>query len=131
MNNQKIINFIEELKNLTLWDAIELVKQIEQTFGIDTAVQVPVINTPVLSTTEVAQDIIEEKTAFNITLIEVPADKKIAILKVVRHITGLGLKESKDIVDNIPKVLKEGVSKEDVDNIKKEIESLGGKVIIA
>jgi len=72
----------------------------------------------------------EEKTAFDITLADVPADKKIAILKIVRNVTGLGLKESKDIVDNVPKVLKEGASKEESESIKKEIEAAGGKVTV-
>ena len=72
----------------------------------------------------------EEKTQFDIILSDVPADKKIAILKIVRNITGLGLKESKDIVDNVPKVLKESVSKEESETIKKEIEAAGGKVTL-
>ena len=72
----------------------------------------------------------EEKTAFDITLTEVTADKKIAVLKIVRNVTGLGLKESKDIVDNVPKLLKEGATKDESENIKKEIEAAGGKVTI-
>ena len=75
-------------------------------------------------------EVIEEQTAFDITLSEVPADKKIAILKVVRNITGLGLKESKDIVDNVPKLVKEGASKEDSQKIKLEFEAAGAKVTI-
>jgi large subunit ribosomal protein L7/L12 len=71
---------------------------------------------------------VEQKTSFDIVLQEVPADKKIAILKVVRNFTGLGLKESKEIVDNVPKLLKEGVSKEEAEKVKKEIEEIGGKV---
>jgi large subunit ribosomal protein L7/L12 len=79
---------------------------------------------------EVIQEQVEEKTEFDLILEEVPADKKIAILKVVRNVTGLGLKESKDIVDNIPKVLKEGATKEESEKVQKEIEAAGGKVTI-
>jgi large subunit ribosomal protein L7/L12 len=128
--SEKLDNIIEQLKNLTLLEAADLVKEMEKTFGIDTSVSMssnPVISvgvaTPVV-------EVAEEKTSFDITLIEVPADKKIAILKVVRTITGFGLKESKDIVDNVPKILKEGVTKEESEKIKKELEEAGGKVTI-
>lgn len=125
----KLSTIIDQLKTLTLLEAAELVKEIENVFGVDTSISVGAVQqiaTP--STTPI--EVIEEKNTFDITLSDVPADKKIAILKVVRNLTGLGLKESKDIVDNIPKVLKEGVSKEESENIKKEIESAGGKVTI-
>ena len=72
----------------------------------------------------------EEKLFFTLTLISVPQDKKISILKIVRNITNLGLKESKDIVDNVPKILKENISKDECEIIKKEIESLGGVIKI-
>lgn len=72
----------------------------------------------------------EEQTEFEISLTEVPSDKKIAILKVVRNVTGLGLKESKEIVDNVPKVLKEGISKGEIDAIQKELEEAGAKVAV-
>jgi large subunit ribosomal protein L7/L12 len=73
---------------------------------------------------------VEEKSSFDITLTEVPADKKIAVLKIVRNLTGLGLKESKDIVDNVPKLLKEGATKEESESIKKELEASGAKITI-
>ena len=73
---------------------------------------------------------VEEKSSFDITLTEVPADKKIAVLKIVRYLTGLGLKESKDIVDNVPKLLKEGATKEESESIKKELEASGAKITI-
>jgi large subunit ribosomal protein L7/L12 len=78
----------------------------------------------------VAAEAVEEKTAFDIVLEMVPADKKIAILKIVRNVTGLGLKESKDIVDNVPKTLKEGSTKDEVETIKKELEAAGAKVTV-
>lgn len=127
---EKLTNIIEQLKTLTLLEAAELVKEIETVFGVDTSVAVSTVpamgNTAAVAVTEAA----EEKTSFDIILSDVPADKKIAILKIVRNVTGLGLKESKDIVDNVPKSLKEGATKEESENIKKEIEAAGGKVTI-
>jgi len=128
---EKLDTIIEQLKNLTLLEAADLVKEIEKTFGIDTSVSIPMMPTgPSISSSPVGVEATEEKTAFEITLTEVPADKKIAILKIVRTITGFGLKESKDIVDNVPKILKEGISKEESEKIKKELEEAGGKVLI-
>jgi large subunit ribosomal protein L7/L12 len=127
--SEKLNTIIEQLKTLTLLEAAELVKEIEQVFGVDTSVSVAAVATPV-GGAAVSAAVVEEKTAFDITLTDVPADKKIAILKIVRNVTGLGLKESKDIVDNVPKILKEGATKDDVESIKKEIEAVGGKVTI-
>ncbi len=126
--NEKINIIIEELKKLTLIEASELISKIESTFNIDTNINLApsvqnVSNTSLIETKE-------EKTNFNIFLEEVPSDKKIAILKVIRNVTGLGLKESKDIVDNIPKLIKENISKEESELIKKELENAGGKVKI-
>ena len=122
----KIKFFLEELKLLTLLEATQLVKAIETTFQVDITPDL----LPTVATAIPALEIIEEKITFNVILSEVPMAKKIAILKIVRAITGLGLKESKDIVDNVPKLLKEGLTKEDSGAILKEIEALGGKVII-
>ena len=129
MANEKLTNIIEQLKTLTLLEAAELVKEIETVFGVDTSVSVATgvaVPQAAAAPTEAA----EEKTSFDLTLTDVPADKKIAVLKIVRNVTGLGLKESKDIVDNVPKVLKEGATKEESDSIKKEVEAAGGKVTI-
>lgn len=128
--SEKLNNIIEQLKSLTLLEASELVSEIEKVFGVDTSVSVssgPVLAAvPVQAVAEAA----EEKSQFDVLLTDVPADKKIAILKIVRNVTGLGLKESKDIVDNVPKVLKEAASKEESETIKKEIEAAGGKVTL-
>jgi large subunit ribosomal protein L7/L12 len=128
--NEKLTSIIEQLKTLTLLEASELVKEIEKTFGVDTSVSaVPTMmmsGGPAAAPVEAA----EEKVAFDIVLTEVPADKKIAILKIVRNVTGLGLKESKDIVDNVPKTVKEGATKEESETIKKELETAGAKVTI-
>jgi large subunit ribosomal protein L7/L12 len=131
---EKIDIIIEQLKNLTLLEAAELVKEMEKTFGIDTTVSMPSIPVVVANSSSASAaptESSEEQTTFNITLSEVPADKKIAILKVVRALTGLGLKESKDIVENVPKIIKEGVTKEESEKIKKELEEAGGKVKVA
>eukprot|EP01033_Poteriospumella_lacustris_P024896 gene24896-gene21883 len=124
--SNKIPNLIEELKSLTLLEAAELVSEIEKVFGVDTSISVSTANMSLASTPVAAVvEAVEEKTQFDVILDSVPADKKIAILKIVRNVTGLGLKESKDIVDNVPKVLKESISKEESETIKKEIEAAG------
>jgi large subunit ribosomal protein L7/L12 len=127
--SDKISSIIDQLKTLTLLEASELVKEIETVFGVDTSVAVASVGVALPGAAAPAE-VAEEKTSFDITLTEVPADKKIAILKIVRNVTGLGLKESKDIVDNVPKVLKEGATKEESESIKKELETAGGKVTI-
>jgi large subunit ribosomal protein L7/L12 len=129
--SDKITSIIDQLKTLTLLEASELVKEIETVFGVDTSVAVASAGVALPGAAGAAPaEAAEEKTSFDITLTEVPADKKIAILKIVRNVTGLGLKESKDIVDNVPKVLKEGATKEESETIKKELETAGGKVTI-
>ena len=127
--NEKLTSIIEQLKTLTLLEAAELVKEIEKTFGVDTSVQTSA-SVGVSAGPTAPVEAVEEKVAFDIILTEVPADKKIAILKIVRNLTGLGLKESKDIVDNVPKVLKEGITKDESETIKKELETAGAKVTI-
>jgi len=128
--NSKLTSIVEQLKTLTLLEAAELVKEIETTFGVDTSVSSSNNGNITVASVAPPVEAVEEKLAFEVLLTEVPADKKIAILKVVRNVTGLGLKESKDIVDNVPKLLKEGVTKEESETIKKEIEASGGKVSI-
>ena len=127
--SEKLNLIIEQLKTLTLLEAAELVTEIEKTFGVDTSVSVAAAPSLALAPTPIAEAV-EEKTSFDVTLTEFPADKKISILKVVRNVTGLGLKESKDIVDNVPKLVKEGATKEESDKIKAEFEAAGAKVVI-
>jgi large subunit ribosomal protein L7/L12 len=119
---------LEKLKSLTLLEASELVKQIEEAFGVSAAA--PVGGVVVAAGPAAAAEVVEEKTEFDVILEEVPADKKIAILKEVRTITGLGLKEAKDLVEAAPKAVKEGIKKEDAEDIKKKLEAAGGKVSI-
>ena len=127
--SEKLTNIIEQLKSLTLLETAELVKQIEVVFGVDTSVSMGSVASAI-APIAVAVEAVEEQTAFDVTLTEVPADKKIAILKIVRNVTGFGLKESKEIVDNVPKLVKEGATKEEAETIKKDIEAAGGKVTI-
>lgn len=123
----KIDDILEQLKSLTLLEAAELVKQIEETFNVSAAAAVS--SGPMVMAASPAQEV-EEKTEFDLVLQEVPADKKIAVLKVVRAITGLGLKEAKDLVEATPKNVKEGASKADVESAKKQLEEAGAKVTI-
>jgi large subunit ribosomal protein L7/L12 len=125
---EKLNAIVEQLKTLTLLEAADLVTEIEKVFGVDTTVSMAPGNWAAPTAAVAVVEEVEQKTSFDIVLQEVPADKKIAILKVVRNFTGLGLKESKEIVDNVPKLLKEGVSKEEAEKVKKEIEEIGGKV---
>ena len=123
--SEKIDQIVEELKTLTLLEAAELVSQIEETFGVDASAAV---GGPVVMAAAGAAEEVEEKTEFNVMLDEVPADKKIAILKVVRGLTGLGLKEAKELVESAPKQVQEAVSKDAAEDAKKQIENAGGKV---
>jgi large subunit ribosomal protein L7/L12 len=122
--SEKINQIVEELKTLTLLEASELVTAIEETFGVDASAAAggQVVMTPVGPA-----DDVEEKTEFDLSLDEVPADKKIAVLKVVRGLTGLGLKEAKELVESAPKVIQEGVAKDAAEDAKKQIEGAGGK----
>jgi large subunit ribosomal protein L7/L12 len=120
---------VEKLKGLTLLEASELVKQIEEVFGVSAAAPVGGFAIAAPGAAAPAEEV-EEKTEFDAVLEEVPADKKIAVLKVVRGITGLGLKEAKDLVEAAPKAIKEAVAKGEAEDIKKQIEEAGGKVSI-
>ena len=123
--SEKIDQIVEDLKTLTLLEASELVSKIEETFGVDASASV---GGPAMVMAAGAAEEVEEKTEFNVMLDEVPADKKIAILKVVRGLTGLGLKEAKELVESAPKQVQEAVSKDAAEDAKKQIEGVGGKV---
>jgi large subunit ribosomal protein L7/L12 len=119
---------LEQLKSLTLLEASELVKQIEEAFGVSAAAPVGVAMVAPGAAAPVEE--VEEKTEFDVILEEFPADKKIAILKVVRELTGLGLKEAKDLVEAAPKAVKQATNKDDAENTKKKLEESGAKVSI-
>nr|YP_009300458.1 ribosomal protein L12 [Campylaephora sungminbooi]AKU47377.1 ribosomal protein L12 [Campylaephora sungminbooi]ALN11824.1 ribosomal protein L12 [Campylaephora sungminbooi] len=127
----KIDTIIDSLKELTLLEAAELVKQIEEVFDVDASIAAGagVAMMPAIVGADVTDDI-EEKTEFDVVLEEVDASKKIAILKVVRSLTGLGLKEAKELVESAPKTLKESTSKEDAEEIKGKLEEAGAKIVI-
>lgn len=134
MNNAKINTIIESLKNLTLLEISILIKDLEKAFGITSINSIMNFESNKINVPEelvIKEEIvIEEKNTFDIILNEVPTTKKIPILKIVRNITGYGLKESKELIDSVPKLLKEGLSKTDCEQFKKELESAGAKVTI-
>ena len=128
--SEKIDNIIEELKNLTLLEASQLVEKIEETFGVDASAgggMMGMVATPSANATESVE---EEKTEFDVILQEVPADKKIAILKIVRSVTGLGLKEAKELVESAPKTVKAALPKAAAEDAKKQLEEAGAKAIL-
>ena len=122
--SEKITALIEEIKVLTVLELSELVKALEEEFGVSAAAPVAVAAAPAAAAPAEAA---AEKTDFDVILAEVGAEK-IKVIKVVRELTGLGLKEAKELVDGAPKPLKEGVSKEDADAIKAQLEEVGAKV---
>lgn len=123
---------LEKLKSLTLLEASELVKQIEDAFGVSAAAPAGgmMMMAPGAAAGGAPAEEVEEKTEFDVVLEDVPADKKIAILKVVRTLTGLGLKEAKDLVESAPKPVKEAVTKDAAEEAKKQIEEAGGKASV-
>ncbi|AUC59927.1 LSU ribosomal protein L7/L12 RplL [Cyanobacterium sp. HL-69] len=124
--SDKVANIVEELKTLSLLEASELVKQIEEVFGVSAAAPVGGM---MMAAPAAAAEEAEEKTEFDVVL-ESFGDAKMAVLKVVRGITGLGLKESKELVESAPKAIKEATSKEDAEAIKKQLEEAGAKASI-
>ena len=123
MASEKVLNLIEEVKNLTVLELSELVKALEEEFGVSAAAPVAAVAAAPAGGAAPA----EEKTEFDVMLTDI-GQQKIKVLKVVREITGLGLKEAKDLVDNAPKAVKEGASKEEADEIKAKLEEVGAGV---
>ena len=115
--------FIEAIKELSVLELNDLVKACEEEFGVSAAAGVVVAAAGAGAAAE------EEKTEFDVELTEVGAEK-VKVIKVVREVTGLGLKEAKDVVDGAPKVVKEGASKEEAEDIKKKLEEVGAKVTL-
>ncbi len=122
-------SILESIEKLTLLEASELVKAMEEKFGVSAAAPVAVAAAPAAAAAGAAPAE-EEASEVNVILASVPADKKIAVLKEVRAITGLGLKEAKDLVDGAPKAVKEQVKKEEAEAIKKQLEAAGATVEI-
>lgn len=131
----KTDEILDQLKSLTLLEASELVKQIEEAFGVDASASVGggmmmMAGAAPGAAPAAAAEPVEEQTEFDVMLEEVPADKKIAILKVVRTLTGLGLKEAKDLVEAAPKAVKEAIAKDAAEDAKKQLEEAGAKVSV-
>jgi len=124
--SEKIDKIVDDLKTLTLLEASELIGKIEETFGVDASAAAG--GTMVMAAGASAAEEVEEKTEFTVMLDEFPSDKKIAILKIVRSITGLGLKEAKELVESAPKAIQEGIGKDAAEDVKTQIEAVGGKV---
>ena len=118
MASEKVTALVEEVKGLTVLELSELVHTLEEVFGVSAAAAA------VAGPAAAAAPVEEEKTEFDVVLKEVDANK-IAVIKVVRAATGLGLKEAKEIVDNVPKALKEGISKEDAEKLAEELKGAG------
>jgi large subunit ribosomal protein L7/L12 len=123
-------NILEQLKSLSLLEASELVKQIEEAFGVSAAAPVGGMMMMAGGAAAAPAEEVVEQTEFEVILESVPADKKIAVLKIVRELTGLGLKEAKDLVEAAPKAVKEGIAKDAAEDAKKRIEEAGGKVTV-
>ena len=121
---------LESLKGITLFEATELVAQIESTFGVDATLTSSGGTTTPLEGTSAAAEVTEEKTQFDVVLEEIASDKRVAMLKVLRNLTTLGLKEAKDFTSSLPKAVKEAVSKEEAETTKQQLEEAGGTVRI-
>ena len=124
MASEKITNILEEIKALTILELADLVKAVEEEFGVSAAAPVGVV-----AAAGAAAPAAEEKTEFDVVLKEFGA-KKLDVIKAVREITGLGLKDAKDLVEGAPKEVKTGVSKEEAENLKKALEEAGAVVEI-
>ena len=122
----KVEGILEEIKSLTLLEAADLVKKMEETFGVSAAAAAPVMMAGGGGAAGGAAPA-EEKTEFSVVLTDVGANK-INVIKAVREVTSLGLKEAKDLVDGAPKPIKEGVNKDEAASIKKKFEDVGAKV---
>jgi len=126
VTKEDVIQFIE---NMTVLELSDFIKALEDKFGVTAAMPVMAAGAaPAAAGAAPAAEAAEEKTEFNVILTGYEADKKIQVIKVVRAITSLGLKEAKDLVEGVPKPVKEGVSKDEAANIKKQLEEVSGQV---
>lgn len=125
--SEKNAGIIKSIEQLSVLELAELVKALEEHFGVSSAV--PVAAQTAVGAVSAGGEQQEEKTAFDVILVNA-GDKKIQVIKEIRTITNLGLKEAKDLVDSAPKPVKEGVAKEEAEQIKKKLEEVGGKIEI-
>lgn len=126
MASEKVTQLMEEVKAMTVLELSELVKALEEEFGVSAAAPAAVAAAPAAGG-EDAAPAAEEKSSFDVAL-ESAGQEKIKVIKVVKDITGLGLKEAKEVVDNAPKAVKEGASKEEAEEIKTKLEEVGATV---
>lgn len=126
--SKNVEQIIEQLKTLTLLESTELVSQIEEVFGVDASA--PAGGMMVQSVETAGEEAVEEKTTFDVLVEDVAQDKRVAVLKVIRKLTSLGLADAKAFTTSLPKALKEGVSKEEADEAKEALEAAGAKVTI-
>jgi large subunit ribosomal protein L7/L12 len=119
---------LDAISKMTVLEVVELISDMEKKFGVTAAAPVAIAAGPAAGGGAAAAAPAEEQTEFAVTLKEYPADKKVTVIKVIREITGLGLKEAKDLVEGVPSLVKEGVAKADVEAIKKKLEEAGAKV---
>jgi large subunit ribosomal protein L7/L12 len=117
---------LDAISKLTLMEVVDLIADMEKKFGVTAAAPVAAAAGPGAGAAAAAP--VEEQTEFTVTLKEYPADKKVTVIKVIREITGLGLKEAKDLVEGVPAMVKEAVNKADSDAMKKKLEDVGAKV---
>jgi large subunit ribosomal protein L7/L12 len=125
VTKEDVIKFIE---NMTVLELSEFIKTLEDKFGVQAAMPMMAAAPAGAGQAAPAQEAVEEKTEFNVILTGYEAEKKIQVIKVVRAITSLGLKEAKDLVESVPKHVKEGVSKDEAANIKKQLEEVSAQV---
>ena len=119
---------LEAISKMTVLEVVELISDMEKKFGVSAAAPVAFAAAPGAAAGGAAAAPVEEQTEFSVTLKEYPADKKVTVIKVIREITGLGLKEAKDLVEGVPSLVKEGVAKADSEVMKKKLEDAGAKV---
>jgi large subunit ribosomal protein L7/L12 len=118
---------LDAISKMTVLEVVELISDMEKKFGVSAAAPVAFAAAPGAAAGAAAAPA-EEQTEFAVTLKEYPADKKVTVIKVIRELTGLGLKEAKDLVEGVPSLVKEGVAKADVETMKKKLEEAGAKV---
>ena len=125
-----IPDIVSQLSKLSVMEVVELKNALEKEWGVTAAAPVAMVAAGGAAAGGAAAAPVEEKTEFTVILKEYPADKKVGVIKVVRELTGLGLKEAKDLVEGVPGTVKEGVNKADSDSMKKKLEEAGAKVEI-
>ena len=123
-----IPDIVSQLSKLSVMEVVELKNALEKEWGVTAAAPVAMVAAGGAAAAGAAAAPAEEKTEFTVSLKEYPADKKVGVIKVIRELTGLGLKEAKDLVEGVPSVVKEGVNKADSENMKKKLEEAGAKV---